>query len=562
MTKSSRKVSARALLLLLLSLVNFQVLWSQATWGTISGFVTDQSGTGVPGVSVTVTNEQTGLETKVLTASDGLYNCPHLNPGQYSVTAVLSGFDRFVQQHVTLVVDSTVRVDPKLQIGQISQQITVTAGPATIETEKTDVSSTISQNQISNLPVPNYNLTRLFATVPGVTPASFQIFNGENPSEGFMTSVNGQLWMANDYQVDGISDIAWGWSGLQIITPPFDATQELKITTSNFDAEYGSVGGLVAQYVTKGGTNRFHGDAYWFNQNSYFSAANPFTEKIAGTGKGGAGTGPSPYNENVGGVSLGGPIVKNRMFFFGDYRLDRRLQTVRLITTVPTQAFRNGDFSAFASTNPIYDPNTGGALGVGRQQFSCNGVLNVICPGRINPVATNLLALLPLPNIGSGATNNNYVGSGKTSFNTDEIDGRYDWNISERDRLFVRYSNMWSLLDAPGVFGTVAGGTPLNGAYPSHAPSRSQLGAINYTRTFNPNLLSEFRVGVTRFVLNSYQPDAGLATNNQVGIPGINTGSQLTGGLAGINVGGPLGSFFMGVSGSVPGLTVQPCSSL
>lgn len=543
------RLSVALVLMLLPALGGHSTAYGQATSGSISGFVTDSSGAAVPNAQVTVTNEATDVRTAATTDNSGFYNVTHIIAGQYMVRIAGSGFKTFTQQHIVLQIDSNVRADAQLQVGQASQQVVVSAVPATLKTERADVDHVLDQHEIETVPVNSDNLTTLYLTSPGVMPFSFQIGNNENPSEGFMTSVNGQLWMANDYQVDGISDIAWGFTGLQIIVPPPDSVQELKITTANYDPEYGSVGGMVAQYVTKSGSNDIHGSAYWMNRNSWSSAANPFTEKIAGTGPHGTGTGPAPYNENIGGAAIGGPIKKNKLFFFADYRLNRRLLGANLLTTVPNDAFRNGDFSSLAATNPIFDPNTGNADGSGRAQFANNS----IPASRVNPVATNLLALLPHANINQDAQQN-YLGTGKSPFNTDEIDERVDWNISDRDKVFERYSYMWSSLSSPGVFGLVAGGPSIGGGNPAMTTSRNQLLSLNYTHTFSPTLLGEFRGGFARFFLNEYQNDSQLRTNDKVGIPNINDGTQIADGLAGISVAGPVGSFQMGIFGSVPRL--------
>jgi hypothetical protein len=521
----------------------------QATSGSISGFITDGSGAAIPQAKVSVQDEGTGVNTQAATDGSGFYNVTHIIAGNYTVTVTANGFKTFSKQHIQLQIDSAVRADAKLEPGTLTEQVVVTAVPAALKTERADVDHLLDQHELETIPVVDDNLTTLYTTAPGVVPFSFQISTNENPSEGFMTSVNGQLWMANDYQVDGITDIAWGFTGLQIIVPPPDSVQELKITTANYDPEYGSVGGMVAQYDTKSGTNDFHGSAYWMNRNAWSFAANPFTETIPGTGPQGRGTGVAPYNENIGGVAIGGPIKKNKVFFFADYRLNRRLVGANLLTTVPNDAFRNGDFSAVAATDPIYDPTTGNPDGSGRALFPNN----TIPANRINPVATNLLAILPHANI-SQATQNNYLGTGKSPFNTDEIDERVDWNFSDKDKFFERYSYMWSYFSNPSVFGVAAGGPSIAGGNASTANSWNQLLSMNYTHAFTPTLLAEVRAGFARFYLNEYQNDASLETNNKVGIPNINQGSSLTGGLAAIEVAGPVGSWTMGTQGSVPRL--------
>ncbi len=510
---------------------------AQATSGSITGFVTDQVGAVIPQAKVSVTGEGTGIVTQATTDGSGFYNVTNLIAGNYTVTVEAAGFKTFSKQHIQLQIDSTVKTDAHLEPGAVTDQVTVTALPAQLKTEKTDVDHLLEEHELESTPVQDDNLTTLYTTAPGVVPFSFQISTNENPSEGYMTSVNGQLWMANDYQVNGITDIAWGFTGLQIIVPPSDSVQLLKITTADYDPVYGNVGGMVAQWDTKSGTNDFHGSAYWMNRNSWSFAANPFTKQTA------------PYNENIGGFAIGGPIKKNKVFFFADYRLNRRLVGADTIVTVPNDAFRSGDFSSVAATNPIYDPNTGNADGSGRTQF----LNNTIPANRIDPVSSNLLALLPHANLNQDPQNN-YLATGKSYFSTNEIDERVDYNFSDKDKLFESYNYMWSYFSNPSVFGIEAGGPSVAGGNASTAKSWNQLLSINYTHAFTPTLLSELRGGFARFYLNEYQNDVGLETNNKVGIPNINYGTTITDGLAAIEVGGPVGSFTMGTQGSVPRL--------
>jgi hypothetical protein len=521
----------------------------QAVSGAINGYLTDPTGAPLARGHVTIVNEQTGVQTDITSNEDGFYNATNLAPGQYSVTVTQSGFSKVTRSHVTLQVDSTVRVDAALQIGSMAQEITVAAGAELLQTEKSDVSQTFSQQQVQDLPIVGRNITQLYSVIPGAINDTFQMGAGENPAGTNRVYINGTWSGAQEFILDGITDRSYGFSGIQLIVPPQDSVQELKLTTADYDPEFGSTSGMVAQYVTKSGTNNFHGSLFYLNRNSDTFAADPLTQKIAGTGPDGKGIGVSPFNWNQGGFSLGGPIKRNKLFFFGDYQLARTIQGASIISTVPNDAFRNGDFSAVAATTPIYDPATGSADGSGRQQISCNGQLNVICPSRINPVATNLLNLLPRANI-SQATDNNYVANVKERFNQNWTDFKSDWNINDSNKFFARYSYFNSDLTNPPLFG-IAGGPSQGGLSPEVATSDAQHGAINYIHTFSPSLLTEVRAGVARFNLNAFQYDSGLRTNDDVGIPGINTGSPLTGGLAGINVGGPVGAFSMGVPSGV-----------
>ena len=409
---------------------------AQATWGAISGYVSDPSGAAVPGANVAVTEVRTGIVTKGLTDSVGLYNITHLDPGEYKLTVEASGFKRFIQEHVTLQVDSTVRIDPKLELGEVSQQVSVTAAPPLLKSEKTDVARNINEQTIQALPVTAHNLSKLFDVVPGAVENVLQIGEGETPSGATSVTVNGMWSGANEYVIDGITDTACCFSNQIVFVPNQDSVSELKMSAGDYDPEFGNSAGLIAQYVTKSGTNEIHGSLWWTNMNKATFAADPFTEKIPGTGPSGRGTGPAPFNQNQGAFSLGGPMRKNKMFIFGDYQLLRRRQGATLKATVLNDAWRNGDFSAVAQTNPIFDPQTGNPDGTGRTQIfatsnsadasynpACTSptpCLNIIPVNRISPVAKNLIGLLPRANINQG-TDLNYVGNGKVLFRTDRV---------------------------------------------------------------------------------------------------------------------------------------------
>src|ERR1700730_17617054 len=277
-----------ALSLILLATI-VESSWAQAVWGSISGYVTDPAGVEIPQAAVTITNEKTGVRTQALTDSGGFYNVTNLVPGAYSVTVEAKGFARFTREHVILQVDATVRIDPKLELGTVPQAVTVAASSEVLKSEKSDVAQTFAQSQIESLPVVGRNVTQLYVTVPGAISDTTQMGVGENPSENRRVYVNGSWSGAQEYILDGITDVSYGFSGLQVIVPPQDAVQEMKVTTADYDPPCGSTAGMVAQYVTKPGPNELHGSAFWFNRNSATFASDPLTEKIAGTGKDGKG---------------------------------------------------------------------------------------------------------------------------------------------------------------------------------------------------------------------------------------------------------------------------------
>jgi len=560
--------------------------FNQQVSGTITGYVTDPSDAAVPGATVTVTNVQTGVSTERTTEASGLYLFTNLIPGTYTVSVVATGFQKFVRENVVLNVDSTVTVDGQLQVGAVSEQVTVSGAPPVLNMQKSDVSATLPAQAVQDLPTVSRNVSALVVLAPGVTQNSYQQGVSEQPANGFEATANGQFWGVNNYQVDGISDTQIGLSGYQVIVPPADGIQEMKVTTADYDAELGQVAGMVVQYSTKSGTNQYHGSAYEFNRNSATFAANPYTEKIPGTGPQGKGTGPSPYNENTFGASIGGPIKKDKLFFFGDYQGFRNATSSAFLGTAPITPFQSGNLTAAlgkelcfdpaspstngvcggsltsplmvptteggviqAQQNMVFDPNTGNPDGSGRQAFTIVGVPNMIPASRINPVTNNLLGLLN-QNLGHGVLNQNLTDNNFSSvvpghFSTNQGDGRVDLNITQNNRLFGRYSLLSSLLDVPPVFG-LAGGNSAIGSEGETANYTDQLGALNFTHTFSPTLLAEFRFGISRFALTGYQWDFASQTDNHVGLLGLNTGGPLYGGLAGITVSGPVGGFKMG----------------
>jgi outer membrane receptor protein involved in Fe transport len=509
---------------------------AQAVWGGINGYVTDSSGAVVSKAIVDVKDEDTGIETKIEADAAGFYNATHLTPGQYSVSVHMSGFEGFVREHLILPVAATIRVDCLLKVGASTETVTVTAAPPILNTEQTDVSDRFEAQSVDSLPLVGNNVTQLYALVPGVIPDTFQMGSGENPQGTDRTYVNGVWSGAQVYVLDGITDVDYGFSGIQVINPPPDSVQEVKVITADYDPEFGNTAGMVAQFVTKSGTNQIHGSVFEYNRNSATFASTPFT--------GGAAT--PPYNWNQGGFSLGAPVKKDKLFAFGDYQLSRLSAKSAIVTTVPIDDFRNGNFSSVAATHPIYDPTTGNPDGTGRTQFLNNTITN------IDPVAQKLLKLLPEPNLGTpGQTDNNYTANAPQAFNTNEFDLRSDFSINPKDKMFGRYSYFHSYLDNPGIFGVEAGGPSGGGLSPEVANSLSQQAALNYTHTFGSSLLGEFRLGFDRFAISGYQADSALQTNTMVGIPNINTGDPKTGGLAGINIGGPVGIFYMGIPSGV-----------
>lgn len=288
MSVPNRRLLFAALSALLSTL---SLMFGQAVSGTINGYVSDTAEAFIPGAKVTITNTGTGAVTSRTTDEAGLYVATNLPPGTYSVAVEAPGFRRTVQENVELRIDSAVRVDLRLELGAVTEQVTVSGAAPILKTEKTDVGQYIPEQQLRELPTFGRNLSKLYNTIPGVIQNSFQIGAGENPSEFNGTVVHGQFFGNSEYDIDGVTNTACCFSGFQVIVPNQDSVQEMKLTTAAYDPEYGASAGMVAQYVTKSGSNRFHGSLFEFNRNKATFAADPFTEKLPNTGKDGKGFG-------------------------------------------------------------------------------------------------------------------------------------------------------------------------------------------------------------------------------------------------------------------------------
>src|SRR5258705_9633450 len=359
-----------------------QAARGQAVNATLLGTVNDSSGAPVANVKLTITELNTGISRSSQTNDSGNYVVPDLPPGTYRVIAELSGFKRASRAGVDVIVNTTQRVDLVLQPGDVSDTITVEAETPILQTERADTGRKIETVLTENLPLgTNRNYQNLLNIVPGTTRATFQHSQFFNASSSLQTEVNGQLRMGNNYQIEGI-DNNERTGLLQILVPPLEAIQTVDVSTSNYDAELGRASGAVTNVILKSGTNTFDGAAYEFSRNSFFNARNFFDKSVGSLG----------YNYSGGNV--GGPIIKNNLFFFADYLkvFDHEANTNTI--SVPNVPFRTGDLSS--STTPIYNPFSGNPDGTGRQQIVARSAPNVATvPGRtgavdaFNPACTN-----------------------------------------------------------------------------------------------------------------------------------------------------------------------------
>jgi hypothetical protein len=481
---------------------------AQAVSGTILGTVRDSSGAAVPGATVTLVQTATGYSRTAITNTVGEYTAPSLPAGTYTVSAELTGFKKVSLTNVQLGVDQRVRIDPTLQLGQMSEVVEIQAETPLLQTASSDLGTTVVEEQIKQLPLNGRNFVSLTRTVPGIlrgTPGGNIDGAGSlawRASASF--SANGQRTRDNNYMLDGV-DNNETWLQTVVIFPSPDALAEFKLQTSTYSAEFGrSLGGVVNLQI-KSGTNDYHGSVFEFLRNDKFDANNYFNNK--------AGRPKPDLSQNQFGATFGGPIIKDRTFFFGDYQGLRIKSGQTYLSTVPSLKMRQGDFSEV--NRVIYDPLTG-------QPFAGN----VIPQNRWDPASANILKqLYPEPNtagsIGTtGQPVNNYLITPNLERQDNQFDLKVDHRVSTNNRAFVRYSYqkthrfLPATLPRGGDAGTTFGAGDGN--------IKAQSLTFNDTHTFSPTFLNEFRFGWSsiKFLMTSIDYGENLA--EQMGIPGIN----------------------------------------
>jgi hypothetical protein len=504
---------------------------AQAVTGTLLGNVTDSSGGAVPGATVTATDVDKNISRAVVSNEAGYYIFTSLPNGTYTVDAELQGFKKVARQGVKVDVNTTVRIDLSLPVGQMTEEVTVAAETPVLQTDRTDTGRVLESKMVSELPLTfNRNFQSLTMTVPGVTRPHREHSQFFNSQDSLRYEVNGQPGMASNTLIEGLDDNQ-KTGLLQVIIPAADALETVSISTSNYDAEFGRSGGAVTNVTLKSGTNDLKGSVFFFGNNEKTNASD-FASHLR-----------APTKFVNAGFTLGGPIVRSKLFFFGDYQrtLDNNGYVVR--TTVPTMAMRNGDFSAAASK--IYDPFTGDVSGANRVAFANN----VIPQDRISPIARKILALVPEPNIpGAPLGQNNYQKAQVREKTTDGFDAKVNHTVSQKDQMSYRVSFMRPVVFDPGLFGEYGG--PANGGFAGTGTNTSSSTAVTWTRVFSAKTVLDVRGGLNYYHNVTTTTGNGLTTGTEIGIPGANL-DEYTSGIPYINV-GSYGDPLVGFSASQP----------
>lgn len=527
--RTARSVAALSLVCLLLgALLAPQPASAQVLYGSLTGTVTDPTGAILPNATVEALNTGTATAKSMATDDRGAFLFRNLLPGNYTLTITASGFAKYVQESIELKANQERRADVAMALAQSTQQVEVVASAVALQADRADVNTHIDAAQLSSLPIMSSagrNFGALYKFVPGFSLVTEGISSdGGNPQRTMTGNVNGNSFQSNNVKIDGVSN-SYIWLPFNsAYVPPTEGIESVSIVTNSADAEQGNVAGASVNVITKSGTNSLHGSAFEDHTDKSLKAENLF--QTAGTNK-------PQYIFNQYGASLGGPIRKNKLFFFGDWEGLKRRQAAAPVKTVinPAGIFDSSGNANLAGGSTIYDPATGNADGTGRTPFAGN----IIPATRIDPAAKTILGRINTAgflNSAGALANNNYLAGGSTQMNRDTGDAKVSWVPSDKATVFGRYSISQALLVDPPVLGQAMGGAS-GGGQVGTAPSRIQNVGLGATYTLSPTLLFDANAGYIRQRLGAtYAPDLNLGNYgvDTLKIPGTNGNTYLAGG--------------------------------
>ena len=495
-------------------------LYAQADMGTIVGTVVDSSGAVVPNATVTLVDTATNAKTSVETDAQGSYISTPLRIGNYSVSVEVRGFKTETRTGIVLQVQDRLRVDFTLQVGSVNESVNVHEAVPVIQSESSALGDVIASEQITDLPLNGRDYTQLATLTTGVVKITENGggINGAttptNGNAGGAFAVNGTRGNLNDFMLDGIDNNSNDNAG-NILKTNVDAIQEFKVQTSDYSAEFGRSGGAVINATIKSGTNQFHGTAFEFLRNSALDARGYFEPTDQPK---------APFRQNQFGGTLGGPIRRNKTFFFMDYQGTRVGTSKTDISTVPTPAQINGDFSAFQATSQIYDPQS--TTMVDGQPVRTPFAGNIIPSSRLDPLSHAVAQLYPAPNV-AGALNNNYVVNAPGNEQVHQADVRVDHDISERQHVFARFSlSQTDRFQQPPLPGLADGGSYSTGQYLDD----TRGAVIGYTFTITPTMVNEVRIGFNREHYVDNTPAYGQNyPSSSLAVPGVPNNATVNG---------------------------------
>lgn len=535
----NRGIRSGRLLVCILSLAGLLAIsvlpaFGQIDRGAIVGKVLDASGAVIPRATVTVTNKATGVAVTTPVDDAGEYQVLALIPGNYTVQVSAAGFETSVRDNVAVHVQDRLSIGFVLKVGAVSQEVHVTGGEPILQTQTGDLGHVVDQQQVVDLPLNGRRYADLALLEPGVN----KFYNANNPAPDRF-SANGNLELQNNFVLNGIDNNSFSENlqefSVQVVQPPPDAIQEFKVQTRTYSTEFGNSAGAVVNVAIKSGTNGFHGDLFEFARNSLFNA-NSWVNDRNGAPKG-------RFTQNQFGGTFGGPIKKDKLFFFGDYERFTNRQATTIQSTVPTPDMINGNFTELAF--PLGNSAVPGQNGC----YAANILQATSTTGQtcLDPVAAKTMALLPAPNIpgqvalegvpGSWNFQPNYFFSPTVPDDSYSMDGRVDYNLNASNQLFASYSYRHLSRQDPAWTGDAVVG---NGNFATQYRLHDQAVSIGWTHILSNTLVNDLRIGWNRDYAHSDPIGVTLGTSlapSLIGLTGIPNGPG-TAGLPPIEISG------------------------
>ncbi|MGA7317515.1 MAG: TonB-dependent receptor [Silvibacterium sp.] len=532
--------------------------FGQAVYGSLFGTVTDNTGAAIPGATITVTDTGKGTSVNSQSNDSGEWRAEHLIPDTYDVKVTMAGFKTFTATGLVVYADQSLKVPTQMEVGGATQTVTVNAeNVPQLKTDRADVSTTFTSQDVADLPVGQRNFTNLQLLLPGAQQLGWSHAADENPQGSQQIMVDGQTFGGVAFQLDG-TDNQDPILGIIVINPNLDSITESKITTQNFDAEFGKAVASVVTAQTKSGTNSFHGSGFWYRESNANQATNPYTQFRTGDATNNGGLVPGGLRNQIGG-SIGGPILKDKLFFFGDFELQRQKVGTSASMTVPTaqlvstclgssvgpSGIPGCDFSQYLS---VLGP-TNGTI------YEADGVTpypgNVIPAAQLSQPALNLFKLLqpyaPNKTGNFSGLQGNYAASGTGIFNSEQWDIRGDYQVTSAIHAFGRFSRFTDVLSGTTIFGPAGGaGFGINNYGGNSAGANDSL-ATGFDWALKPNLLTDFRIGYYRYNILDNKYNEGTPFMENLGIPGLNL-NAITSGAGGFNI-ADVGNF--GATGTI-----------
>jgi outer membrane receptor protein involved in Fe transport len=536
------------------------VAYGQAVYGSIFGTAVDTTGAAVPGATITVTDEAKGTSSTVTSNASGEFNAEHLIPDMYDVKVTAQGFKGYEQKGIQVNADTSTKIEAALTVGGSDQTVEVDADAVPqLKTDRADVSTIFGAKEIQDLPVGDRNFTNLQLLLPGAQLLGWSHAPDENPQGSRQIQVDGQAFGGVAFELDG-TDNQDPILGIIVINPNIDSLSESKITTQNFDAEFGKAVSSVVTAQTKSGSNSFHGSLFDYRTSTANLAKDPYLQF--------PGSPIAPGLKNQFGGSIGGPIFKNKFFFFGDYQGARQRVGTTAQTNVPsalvtsscltTQFCDLSDYANFGGTNNglIYQPNgiayPGNKIPIAQVSQSALNYIKLLAPFTPNKASIS----------GAGGVVDTYAQGGTGIFNSDQWDVRLDYQVNEKAHAFVRFSRFTDTLTGKTLLGAAGGPGFGLGGYGGNSTGANDSLATGMDIAVNNSLVTDFRLGYYRYDILDQKYNQGTAFADSIGFGGLNTANSFTSGAPGFVINQPLSgntnNQYQGLWGA--GLEINRCN--